>query len=298
MKVVYAITCHKMTNPLLHTVHHLSSFKDNIVLIHIDKKADIREFMVLESLNVYLIPNRFEITWGSASQIKSVLELMRFSLKFHYDFFFLLSGDDIPLKNNSELTKFLSTYSNYNFISFDKTATNEHMEDRVKYNHVNACFQREATLVSKINRKSFHLTKRFFYQNKNFRENLYRLPKLHKGSNWFGLKANTILYILEYTTENEWFVKIFDKSFCTDEIFFHTIIKTNTKLSIFEHPSYPNACLRYIDWQSGPEYPKMLREEDKAKMEASPYFFARKIDTNASLEFINFFLREKEVTIN
>ena len=291
MNIVFAITCHKITAPLLHTVQYLSSFEENVILIHVDKKADIEDFLILEKSNVFLIPNRVEVDWGSVSQIESMLELMRFSLKFQYDFFFLLSGDDIPLKTNSELRDFLSTFFDYNFIAFDKKMTYERVEGRVKYTHPSALFQRDSKLLNRLIRKYFSLTKNVFFKNESFEQNKYRLPRLYKGTNWLGLKIDSIKYILDYVGENDWFLKLFDASLCADEVFFHTIIKTNPKIKIFDHPNYPIPSLRYVDWP-GPVAPKILGEEDISKMEGSGCFFARKIDANASPEFMTSFLRD------
>lgn len=293
MKIIYGITCHRMTNPLLHTVNHLSSFEENIILIHVDKKSDIEDFLILRKSNVHFISDRINVTWGSALQIESVLELMKFSLNFQYDFFFLLSGDDIPLKSNIELKEFLNTFADYNFIDFDKQATDEHIEGRVKYIYPNVFFQRDTKALTRTRRIPFRLAKNIFYRNKLFKENSYRMPILYKGSNWFGLKIDTIKYILNYIDVNEWFLRLFDKSLCADEIFFHSIIKTDPKIELFESIDYPISSLRYIDWQSGPEYPKMLKEEDMLKIKYSNCFFARKISPDSTQEFMDYFLENK-----
>ena len=291
MNVVFAITCHRLTAPLLHTVEYLSSFKGNTILIHVDKKIDIKSFLILEKSNVFLIPNRVEVTWGSASQIESMLELMRFSLKFQYEFFFLLSGDDIPLKTNAELKSFLNTFFDYNFIGFDQKMTYEVIEGRVKYSYPSVFYQRNAKLPTKIIRKFLSITKNVLLKNKSFERNRYRMPRLYLGANWFGLKIDAIKYILDYVEYNDWYLKLFDASHCADEIFFHTIIKTNPEIKLFDHPNYPISSLRYIDW-SAPVSPKVLGEEDIPKMKSSNCFFARKIDANASPEFMNTFLIE------
>lgn len=83
---------------------------------------------------------------------------------------------------------------------------------------------------------------------------------------------------------------MFYKSFAADEVIFHTIIMTNPDVKLFNQPDYPISSLRYIDWQSGPEYPRVLIEADKDNMAKSNCFFARKIHANASSEFMNFFL--------
>ncbi|WP_352338420.1 beta-1,6-N-acetylglucosaminyltransferase [Psychrobacter sp. 16-MNA-CIBAN-0192] len=292
MNVVYAITCHKITNPLIHTVNYLSSFDENTILIHVDKKSELEKFLVLKKSNVYLIPNRVEVAWGSKSQIESTLELMDFSLGFQYDFFFLLSGDDIPLKNNSELQHLLNKFSDYNFIDFDPKATYQDIEERIKYVYPDVFFQRDNKPLSKVKRRLFRLTRDIFYKSENFKENRDILPPLYKGSNWIGLKSDTIKYILDYKNNNHWFLELFQTSFCGDEVFFHTIVKNNPKLKIFNHIDYPVPSLRYIDWESGPEYPKVLGEEDKANMEDSCCLFARKIKSDENEDFMKFFLKD------
>lgn len=292
MKVVYAIMCHKVTNPLLHTVKYLSSFEENIILIHIDRKSELKDFLALKKTNVHLIPNRLDVTWGTLSLTRATLELMYFSLKFQYDFFFLLSGDDIPLRSHSKLIELLSKFSDYNFLSFDKNMTYETIEGRVKYNYPNAHFQRNTKLLKRMKMVFFRLTREVFYKNKSLKKNEHRLPHLYKGTNWFGLKADTIKYILDYIAVNQWFLEVFNKSFASDEVVFHTIIKTNPELKIFRHDDYPIPSLRYIDWHSGPEYPRILKKEDVSKMESSNCFFARKINEHASQEFMEYFLKE------
>lgn len=293
MKVVYAIMCHKITNPLLHTVKYLSSFKENIILIHIDKKSEIRDFLVLKKTNVHLIPNRLDVTWGTLSLTRATLEVMYFSLKFQYDFFFLLSGDDIPLKSHSKLIQLLSKFPDYNFLSFDNDATYKTIENRIKYNYPNIYFQRNTKpLTRKMKMVFFRLTRDVFYKNKSLENNQYRLPHLYKGTNWFGLKTDTVKYILDYIDVNQWFLELFNKSFASDEVVFHTIIKTNPEIKIFKHDDYPIPSLRYIDWRSGPEHPRVLQKEDVSKMESSNCFFARKISEHASQEFMEYFLKE------
>lgn len=290
MKIVYAFTCHRMTNPLKHTVNYLSSFSENIILIHVDKKSNLEYFDSLKKSNVYFISNRIDITWGDETLMLATIELMKSSIAFDYDYFILLSGDDIPLKTNSEFKEFLNQYNQYDFLYFDKKMSNEKIEERVKYIHPNAFYKRDKKLTTKIQKKAFHLTRDLFFKNKLLENNRSRLPKLYKGTNWVSLKSSTIKYILDYIEDNKWLLDLFYKSFAADEVIFHTIIMTNPDVKLFNQPDYPISSLRYIDWQSGPEYPRVLTEADKDSMAKSNCFFARKIDANASSEFMNFFL--------
>lgn len=290
MKIIYAFTCHRMTNPLIHTVNYLSSFPENVILIHVDKKSNLKDFEVLKHSNVYFIPSRIDITWGDETLMLATIELMRFACNFTYDYFFLLSGDDIPLKTDAELKSLLRDNSDYNFLNFDVNMTDDKIEQRVRYKHPDVFYMRDSKLITKIGKKFFHLTRDLFFKNKSLERNKHRLPKLYKGTNWFGLKASAIEYILTYINENKWFVDLFRQSFAADEVVFHTIVKTNPEIKIFNHPDYPIPSLRYIDWRSGPEYPRVLTIADKHKMVTSNCFFARKINSNASPEFMNSFL--------
>lgn len=292
MKILYAIVCHRMTNPLIHTVNYLSSFSDNTLLIHVDKKSNLDDFNSLKRTNVHFIPNRIDITWGDETLMLATLELMKFSRSFDFDYFFLLSGDDIPLKSDMKLKELLSHYSEYEFMYFDKNMTDERIQERVKYVYPDAFYQRNNKLINRIQKKAFGLTRNLLFKNKLLKTNRYRLPKLYKGTNWLGLKSSTVKYILDYIESNKWFLDLFHRSFAADEILFHTIIKTNPESKFFEHPDYPIPSLRYIDWQSGPDYPRVLTEADKDKMATSNCFFARKINANASSDFMNSFLIE------
>lgn len=293
MNKIFAITCHKLTQPLIHTVTYFASFEENIVLIHVDKKTNIEDFLFLKGNNVHFIENRINILWGNVSQIISTIELMKYSLKYEYEYFFLLSGDDIPLKSNEELNNFLYKNSKYEFIHYQDGKTSYiNPEDRVKYNYPLFFFLKKKTLYIRLKKFFVYTFKDVFYKNKLFYDHKINIPKLYKGTNWFGLKKSTIIYILEYIYNNPWFLDLFEKSICGDEVFFHSIIKTNSEIIIFDNPNYGHKALRYIDWVSGPEFPKILNEEDISNMRKSNYFFARKVHEDAKDSFMKSFLKD------
>lgn len=293
MKKIFAITCHKLTQPLIHTVTYFSSFEENIVLIHVDKKSNIEDFLFLKAKNVHFIENRISILWGNVSQIISTIELMKYSLKYEYEYFFLLSGDDIPLRSNKDLNNFLYKNIKYDFIHYQDGKTPYiNPEDRVKYNYPSFFFLKKKTFYIRLKKFFVYTFKDVFYKNKLFNDYKINIPKLYKGTNWFGLKKSTIVYISEYISNNPWFLDLFEKSVCGDEIFFHSIIKANDKIIIFDNPNYGHKALRYIDGVSGPEYPKILNEEDSSNMKKSNYFFARKVHEDAKDSFMKSFLKD------
>ena len=44
--------------------------------------------------------------------------------------------------------------------------------------------------------------------------------------------------------------------------------------------------LRYIDWDSGPDYPRTLDESDFDKMKQSGMLFARKMNTDITVDIL------------
>ncbi|MCB6145413.1 beta-1,6-N-acetylglucosaminyltransferase [Providencia rettgeri] len=104
MNYVYAIICHKITNPLIFTVNHLLKSNKSIVLLHIDKKTPkIEREKIYSHLgkhsNLYYIEEQesIDVKWGNFSQIEVMLLLMKKALDFEFQYFSLISGDDIPI---------------------------------------------------------------------------------------------------------------------------------------------------------------------------------------------------------
>ena len=89
-------------------------------------------------------------------------------------------------------------------------------------------------------------------------------------------------YIIdEIEKNNSEYKKLFYNGFLVDELFVQTILK-HSRFSI----NIVDDHKRYIDWESGPEYPRTLRVEDYKKIKSSSAWFARKFDWNKDKEII------------
>jgi hypothetical protein len=86
--------------------------------------------------------------------------------------------------------------------------------------------------------------------------------------------------IFNYLENDKKYINRYLWTSCADEIFYQTII---AKLDCLE---IENNCLRYIDFESGPEYPKILRDEDYEKIIDSKALFGRKFDENVDKNII------------
>ena len=284
MDIAYCIICHRNTSILRTTIEILGGCKNNIYL-HVDKKANIEDFSEYRG-RVHFMEPRVDITWASYSQIEATLLLLGEVAKEKYDYVCLLSGDCLPLKNSEEIKAFLSENLGKEFIGIQKEPDVVELENNIKYEHSQLYLKRHKNLLQSI---MFKIQRHVVQSEINSGYEL--LPKLYKGANWFCISGELCNYILKYLEENKWYSGAFKESFCGDEVFFQTIIM-NSKYADKIY-NYNNAyddnhmALRYIDWNSGPEYPKMLTEDDFTNIkgeENGDCIFARKFNENIDID--------------
>lgn len=287
MKFIYGIICHRVTTSLQVLVDELSKSPNSIILIHVDKKSDINQFKrEINNKNIIYISDRVDVKWGNFTQIEATLNLLNEARKYNFKYFSLLSGDDICVKPISQIEEFLSK-SNQEYIGHDKFTD---PIPRLKYTYsFDFLFKKASSksltenVLSKLIYQSFKigLFKNNFYQD---------LPKLYKGTNWFTLTYESISYIYNYLDKNQNYIDAFKNSFCGDEVFFHTIIYNSPfkeKINLNYDLSPPMMALRYIDWKTGPDYPRTLDTSDFDKISLSNALFARKMSPDLTVKELN-----------
>lgn len=273
MKKTFCILAHKITNALEFTVDYFSSFDENTILIHIDKKSNFDDFLYLEKMNVHLVKNREDIHWGGISMVKATLTLMRLFNKEGY--FFLISGEDFPAMSNSEINFIINQNEGRNFIHF-QDGRNRYIDPKVRFkiNYPEMAFKKDKSFFNKVLLRFIV----FLSLNKN-RKGLNYIQKenikLVKGSQWFAFNSLTVNEILTFLDNNPIYVQVFERSFCPDEMFFQTLIN-HLKCKRFSDETKMNDCLRYLDWKTGPDYPKILDISDFPAISKSGSMFARK----------------------
>lgn len=96
------------------------------------------------------------------------------------------------------------------------------------------------------------------------------------GANWGNFSGSAVKFILSYIKENPDVLESFKYTRAADEIWKQTILNLSEEKIIYD-------SLRFIDWVSGPTYPKVLDENDFDDLVHSSALFARKMsghDTN------------------
>ncbi|EMM5747508.1 hypothetical protein L467_02812 [Klebsiella pneumoniae BIDMC 31] len=283
MKKVFGVVCHKVTNPLVYTVNYLSSFDENEVLIHVDANSKIEDFLFLSSKNVIFVKNRVKIKWGGYSQVAATIELLKTASANCFDYFFLISGDDLPCKTNKDINDFLNEIENKNIVHFDfrKSGMLEG-ESRVKYKYPKIFLNKNKSIYQKSLCKIFKIFKGIFL-NKQYLLARRKGIVFYKGSNWISLNFKTVKDIVVFLNENKWYQEIYGSSLCCDEVFFHTLIKYLKFEDIYVNGDRSHD-LRYIDWSSGPDFPRTLDASDVQKIKMRNDIFARKFRSDISYD--------------
>lgn len=288
MSYIYAIICHRITNPLIFTVKHLLESDKSKVIIHIDKKTSLKNRKEIYSslgehknLRFISVDESIEVRWGHYSQVKVMLLLMEKALEYNFKYFSLISGDDIPIKSNKQREKFFK--KNYTEkIEFIGWNPKNNGEQRLYIDYPNFSFKKDLSRLKKIKRNIY-----IKYKSRFHRKDITHLPKIYKGSQWFTLTNKAIEYVFHYISENPKYIASFEKSMCADEVFFQTIIFNNAELrkNIHGIESDMEDCEmggRYIDWTTGPDFPRSLDESDINKITESNSIFARKFKHDAT----------------
>lgn len=289
MRHLIGVMTYQMTTSLEVLVNLMSDEMD--ILLHVDAKSDLQQYDIIKD-KVSFIDQRVPVFWGDVSQIKAMLAIFSYAKKFNYDYVSLVSESDLPLKKPEDINLFLEQHLGSEYIGYSIKGFEE-ADERLKYRYFNFYKKRGNPLRYLF--KKFKLYKLF--KNKCYRI----LPKLYKGSQWMTLSRNAIKYIFDFLEQNPSFIKAFESSYCPDEVFFQTILfNSPLKENIFmiENPPLDDNAmsLRYIDWETGPTFPTVLKAENlRTYQQAQPKsLFFRKVDEKSDFDRYLYLLENED----
>ncbi len=284
MRIAIIILLHEYNEQQKQLINHLS--KDFDVYVHVDKRSKIN-INEIKSTNVFVF-SEYKIYWGDFSLVLATIFLFRKAFEHKHKRYIVISGADIPLKSNSEIYDFFESNRNEYFSYFelpDSRWKGNGGFDRFDYYwpklYVRGASNIFQCLISKISNKiidSFIIP--FLSKLKIHRKRIKNI-KYYGGTNWMDLTDNCVSQILSLIDTNKCIIKKFKHTRCCDEVFFQTII-----LNYVKNINIENTVLRYIDWETGPEYPRTLRMEDYSKLKKSNKIFARKFNSSVDNEII------------
>ena len=251
----------------------------NDIFIHVDRKAAFDPAgwdSLCRHSRLTFIKDRIKVSWGGVSIMRSELALLREATQAgKYDYYHLLSGMDLPIKDQDTIHRFFDANSGKEFLNFWKFKSTT--ASRFNYytlfpegaghfatNLMNNIFKGLQMAVGyKINR------------NVDFRF----------ASQWFSITDGLARYVI---SKEDWLEKVFRHTNTCDEIFLATLVwdspfreKLFVKEPVDEHV-VNLSNMRFIDWTRGESirHPWTFRAEDWDLLMSVPHFWARKFDEN------------------
>lgn len=260
-----------------------------LVYIHYDAKnypnipPDFKQ--ELKSIpNVYIL-SKYTVNWGAFSIVEATMFLISEVLKNKsVKYLHLISGQDWLAKPAKAIYDFFDG-SNKIYITYDlaknivKTHENVLLWQKLYYPYDTI---KRKTFFGKIFHRVSMLAQIICFVNK-FRR--YKINyDIFAGSQWWSMPREACEYVNSVYMANEPIVKVMKTGFCSDEMFFQTILVNS---EMFKE-QIVNDNLRYISWiRKNNSYPAILDIDDYENVSKDNIFFMRKIDFNISRELID-----------
>lgn len=287
MNHAFLILAHNQPQLLKFIVETLNT-TNHYFFIHIDKKSsqllnskEIKELSKYGNVKIYSF---MKVNWGGFNQFYVSLELLKKAIKItpNCNYFHLISGADLPLRKGHDFDVFFEGKEK-NYMGLVKKNEALKCKQRLSIYYFRDIIDYRGNILNKYLCLLFENFQNLILNcGMNIRKNLDF--EVYKGSNWWSLNRESVMYIIDFCNENPSFIKRFKYTNCYDEIFFHSIIMNSKYKDTIE-----NNNLRYIDWTSrNPKasLPNTLTEKDYMQIKKSGALFCRKIDWNISKELI------------
>lgn len=277
MKIAVLIQCHKnarQINLLLETMRHPAF----TFFVHVDKKSAIAGDIVRRE-DVIVLPeeSRVDVQWAKISQIDATLNLIKYAVAYGpYDFYWVCSGQDFPIKSPSVIAEWFQTHSDHDFVELFKSR-NTGLSHENNYDKRNAVYFPRWILGRETWKR---IAKRAYTEitggyNRTFRWARRRAVNglaFYFGSSWVCLTGRTVQWVLQYLADHPEYYQFMKNCNCPDESFFQTLVMNSPYAG--KRMDY----LHYVDWSEGKSSPKILRDADFDKLLSSEKLMARKLD--------------------
>lgn len=283
IKHAYCIMVHGNWSTLQKLIGCLDD-RRNDIYIHVDKKSYDGYLIFLNGGGVKCrystlkVFSNFDVRWSDVSQTEAELYLFSEVLASNkvYSRIHLISGQDLPLKNNDEIFNFFERNREYEFIN---SRYAHKFVRRLKYYHFFVRIRRKNRLFE-IGRKLLVALQmpigvdRLKNCNLNFRF----------GANWCSLTQEAVRYIVETYPH---YKEVFNWTTSSDELYKQMLLDK----ACDEFKISPQGDLRYVQFLKGKNSPQVLTRDDYESIIASDCLFARKFDYEKQPEIVDKILK-------
>lgn len=271
MRFAYLLLVHKEPVQVAALVEALG--ENAVCFIHVDAKSDIIAFeqaLKPYARRIHWASKRVEIHWGGFSMIEATATLIHdyLSIGPAADYVHLLSGQDFPLLSSLQIEAFFEKHvaARSNFMEYFSIPDGRWADNGLERFDYAWC----------IDEMGLEQAEKRVKQQVDCglkREKLPEIACFYGGSQWWSLTHECVAYLAQRAQPGDPSYEFFRKVKIPDESFFQTLL-LNSEWA----PTIVNDNLRYIDWTSGPEYPKLLRESDRWKWQTARKLWGRKFD--------------------
>ncbi len=280
----YLILAHRQDETLRFLISSIDD-KRNELFVHLDKKAGPIDAAVFRTQHCHLhFVQRMDTNWGSFSLVLAELSLLTEATRMgHHAYYHLLSGQDLPIKDQGQIHQFFEKNMGKEFVSFDQKFEFDY---RVHY-----FYPIQKRLQAGMWGRKCNVALQKIQQFLNIRRN--QKINFFSGSQWFSISDDCARYVVG---QANWIKKVFHHGFATDEIFLQTVLMDSTFSQHFYHsPTHDKDlkhlstkneidCLRLVNWENGK--PAIFKSENLQEIINSECLFARKFDEKVDMKII------------
>lgn len=286
----YCIIAHTDLYCLNRLIESIDDARNDIFLL-IDKKSNLDYSQVIQPTYSQLfsppllIQKNISIYWGDISLVKAELLLFKMAIeKGPYDYYHLLSGQDLPIKSQDYIHDFLERVpTGTNFIGYVEGPHHQRIiDDRISfyvpftkyYRHHNLRFR------NLLDRLRYYAVK--FQKMTKLKPNRAHI-QYRKGCEWTSLSHDFTSYLIDNQRQ---ILNTYRGVPCADELYKQSAAwNSSFKTTIYNTEDEYIGCMREIDWNRGGPY--TFRMEDLTMLKDSSKLFARKFDSTVDKEIID-----------
>lgn len=267
----------------------------NDIYLLIDKKTpltqqDKQKLHACVEKTTLLILHDIKITWGTYSQIAAEMELFETASKHNkYGYYHLISGQDLPLRNQDYIHNFFDQHPDMIFLTIPCQEIYQKVKipERVLYEHYFIRFYGRSCL-NKCAKKFFRILERINFEVQKItgvtKRRRASLPPIKYASNWVSLNDAAVRYLV---CQKDFIYRTFRHAFLCDELFVPTVLLNNEKFKdtvyhpepVHDRPDELQGNLRYINWWDGSPYTWTSDDWDKVEYGRNlGHLFSRKFD--------------------
>lgn len=274
MKHAYLILAHNEPELLSLLVERLDDVRNDIY-IHFDRKLSILPDIKTQHAGLYILKDRVDVRWADVSMLEAEYKLFHAVVDSgsQYSHHHLISGVDLPLKNQDYIHSFFAQHQAKEFVGLHQRPMNSHADRALHYWHPFTRSFRGSGCVFAIKRILRYLV----IQTQvllGIRRNT-AIP-FHKGGQWVSITRELIDYLLE---QEERAFTIFSRTFGADEYFVPTLIwDTPFMERLFDATDESRGAMRYIGWRADGQLIDFT-PQDLPALQQTEYLFARKFNS-------------------